>query len=250
MKALVLCAGFGTRLGSRTRTTPKPLLPIAGVPLLSYTLGHLAACGYVDVVVNVHYLGEQIRGHVGTGEQFGVRVSYSDEERLLGSAGSTRRVAAFFAGEPDFLVVHGDVLTDQDLLAMRRAHLGAGAPATILLDRIEGANSQVAMASDRRITGFIERPSPEQRRVSGFPWVNAGVYMMHHRFLAEIPDRLPCDFASDIFARAPAVEVYGFPLTGYRCAVDSEAEYQEANAAIRERRCVPWVPAATLRGRP
>ena len=237
MKAMVLCAGMGTRLGGLTRETPKPLLPVGGEPLLAHTLRHLAWHGFTDVVINVHYRAEQFFSTIGSGECYGVRVTYSHEPALLGTAGSVRHVAGFFSREPVFLVMHGDVLTDQNLTAMRDFHLAHDAPATILLQRMPDANSQVAMDTDGRITGFVERPAPGARRTSGFPWVNTGIYMFAERFLDHIPVTTPSDLARDIFTLAPEVELYGYPLTGFRMSIDSPDEYHEANAAISEGRC-------------
>jgi len=236
---MVLCAGMGTRLGGLTRETPKPLLPVGNEPLLAHTLRHLAWHGFTDVVINVHYRAEQFFSTIGSGERYGVRVTYSHESALLGTAGSVRHVAPFFAGDPAFLVMHGDVLTDQDLTAMRDFHLAHASPATILLQRMPDANSQVAMDTDGRITGFVERPAPGARRTSGFPWVNTGIYMFAERFLDHIPVTTPSDLARDIFVRAPEVELFGFALTGYRVSIDSPEEYREADTAISEERCRP-----------
>src|SRR5437667_3561774 len=110
MKAMVLAAGKGTRLGNLTRSVPKPLLPVAGRPLLSYTLALLADAGVTEVVVNLHHLAAQVQERLGDGSRWGLRVRYSAEESLLGTAGAVRRAADAFS-EP-FLVVYGDNLLD------------------------------------------------------------------------------------------------------------------------------------------
>ena len=87
MWAMVLCAGRGDRMRPLTRYTPKPLLSVAGEPLLNRHLSAIARTGITDVVINLHHLGEQIRSHVGDGSRFGLAVSYTMEPRLLETAG-------------------------------------------------------------------------------------------------------------------------------------------------------------------
>ena len=102
MKAMVLAAGFGTRLGELTREIPKPMLPIEGRPMLEYVIEQLRRHGFDDLVVNLHYRPEMIRSHFGDGRRWGVRLTWSYEETLLGTAGGLKNVASFFDGERDY----------------------------------------------------------------------------------------------------------------------------------------------------
>ncbi|MFO0625281.1 MAG: NDP-sugar synthase [Polyangiales bacterium] len=247
MRALVLSAGYGTRLGALTRETPKPLLPIEGVPLLVRTLQHLAAQGFRDVAVNLHFRGDLVRAALGDGAAAGVRVTWSEEPTLLGTAGAVRALRGFFEADDDesFLVLYGDLLLDEDLAPMLAQHRATGATATLLLHQRAGSNSLVQMGDDRRITGFVERPTPAQRARAPFPWVNSGVQVLHRRLIPRIPDGGPSDLPRDVYAPAVAAgeAIYGFPLRGYRCAIDSPARYDEAQAALREGRCRPRGPS-------
>jgi hypothetical protein len=90
MKALVLAAGEGRRLRPLTLDRPKPMLPIAGRPLLEHLVALLAAHGIREIAINLHYHPEAIVDHLGDGSRFGVRITYSHEPRLLGSAGAAR----------------------------------------------------------------------------------------------------------------------------------------------------------------
>src|SRR3954471_9976250 len=120
MKALILAAGLGTRLGALTLDRPKPMLPVCGRPLLEHTVGLLRTHGVRDVAMNVHYFPEVITEHFGDGTRDGVRIVYSREDTLLGTAGAARRLAPFLGGDGDepFVVVYGDVLTDEDLSSL------------------------------------------------------------------------------------------------------------------------------------
>src|SRR5688500_8547853 len=98
MKALVLCAGLGTRLGELTRDRPKGLLPIGGEPLLAHTLRYLAGEGFEEIAVNVHRRAQAITDLFGDGARFGVQLHWLHEPELLGTAGTVARLAPFFAG--------------------------------------------------------------------------------------------------------------------------------------------------------
>ena len=112
MKAMVLAAGLGTRLRPLTDSVPKPLLPLAGKPMIQHHLEHLVASGVREIVINVSYLGEQIEGFVGDGAWLGASVRYSREpEGPLDTGGGIRRARAML-GEGEFLLVAGDVWTD------------------------------------------------------------------------------------------------------------------------------------------
>jgi MurNAc alpha-1-phosphate uridylyltransferase len=112
LKAMVLAAGRGERMRPLTDTTPKPLLTVAGKPLIVWHLEALARAGVRDVVINLSWLGERLRACVGDGNAYGVRVAYSEEGPVpLETAGGIFRALPLLAPGP-FLVVNGDVWTD------------------------------------------------------------------------------------------------------------------------------------------
>ena len=237
MKALVLCAGYGTRLGDLAREIPKPMLPICGKPLLTYTLRYLAHYSFNQVAINLHFKPEVIADYFGDGSKFGVVLHYSYEETLLGTAGAVKKLESYFADVEDFLVMYGDLLIDQDLTALMNFHCAKRASATLLLHQRAGSNSLVQMDETNRITDFIERPAEAERREAPYPWVNSGLQILNRRMLAYIPAGRPADLPRDVYI--PALEqepIYGFPLTGYRCAIDSPARYAEAQDAVAQGR--------------
>jgi NDP-sugar pyrophosphorylase family protein len=237
VKAIVLCAGYGTRMGDLTRYIPKPMLPLQGQPLLAYTLRYLAAQGCADVAINLHYLPEQITTYFGDGSRFGVALHYSYEPCLLGTAGAVKNLEPWLGGEEDFVAMYGDILTDQNLPVLYEAHRRNGATATILLHQRSGSTSVVQIDESGRITGFIERPTAAQTAAMPTSWANSSVYVLNKRILGHIPTAQPADFGRDVFARmAPSERLQGVALTGYRCAIDSPARYREADAAIAEGR--------------
>ncbi len=135
-RALVLAAGLGTRLRPLTESTPKPLLPVAGLPILGHTLAQLAAAGCAAAAVNLHHHGDQIRARFG--EAFaGMPLTYSDEPELLGTLGALHPLREFLAAADQVVLINGDSLCRWPLRRLLRAHvaLGAGeaAPAATLL---------------------------------------------------------------------------------------------------------------------
>lgn len=115
MKAMILAAGRGTRMGELTRTTPKPLIKLNGKPLIEHHIEKLVATGITDIVINHAYLGEQIEQTLGSGECFGARIQYSPEpaDAALETGGGIYQALPLLGDEP-FLVINGDVWTDAD----------------------------------------------------------------------------------------------------------------------------------------
>ena len=118
MKAIVLAAGRGERMRPLTDTTPKPLLPVAGKPLIGYHLEALAKAGIRDVVINLSWLGEKIRAGLGDGSTYGVRISYTEEGPVALETGGGIFNALPLLGPGPFLVVNGDTWTDIDFAAL------------------------------------------------------------------------------------------------------------------------------------
>jgi MurNAc alpha-1-phosphate uridylyltransferase len=130
MKAMLLAAGRGERMRPLTDHTPKPLLTAGGKPLIAWHLEALARAGIQDVVINLSWLGEQIRAAVRDGSQFGLRVQYSEEgSPPLETGGGIFQALPLLGAEP-FLVVNGDTFTDIDVSTLR---LPAGADACLVL---------------------------------------------------------------------------------------------------------------------
>jgi MurNAc alpha-1-phosphate uridylyltransferase len=111
MKVMLLAAGRGERMGALTDTTPKPLLPVAGKPLLQHHIERLVAAGFSEIIINTAYLGEQIAAFIGDGRRFGVPVHISAEKERLETGGGIFHALGLL-GEQPFVVVNSDVWTD------------------------------------------------------------------------------------------------------------------------------------------
>ena len=129
---MVLAAGLGSRLRPLTESVPKPLLPLGPCPLMVWNLLLLRKHGISEVMINLHYLGDQIRRTLGTGSQWSMHLSYSHEPSLLGTGGALKQVESFFKDEP-FLVLNGDTVADVDMARVVAHHRREAALATMVL---------------------------------------------------------------------------------------------------------------------
>jgi mannose-1-phosphate guanylyltransferase len=233
MKAMVLCAGYGTRLGRLVEAVPKPMLRLGDRPILEHILRHLARHGFDQIAINLHFRPEVIREYFGDGSRWAVRLVYSHEPELLGTAGGLKKMADFLGGSEPFLVHYGDVVTDQDFTAMLGFHRRQPALATLLVHQRARSNSMIALDHQQRIVSFLERPSDHQRAALASPWVNSGIALCDPRLLDAIPTTGVSDLPRDVYTPLVATSrLFGFPLTGYRCAIDSPERLDEARDAI------------------
>src|SRR5215218_8364895 len=199
MKAMVLAAGKGTRLFPLTGEVPKPLAPVANVPIIEHIFELLAAHGVGEAYVNVHYLAEALLEAYGEEARInGVNVRLSREERLLGTAGGVKRLAKHF--DETFVVVSGDALTDIDLRDLIAFHKEKGALATMALKRVRDTSGfgVVEVDEEGNVVGFQEKPDPREA-ISTL--ANTGIYVFEPRALEYIPEDTFFDFAKDVFPK-------------------------------------------------
>ena len=188
---MVLAAGLGTRLRPLTYEINKPMVPVLDRPVMAHIVDLLDRYGFEETIANLHYFPDSIR------EYFGERLSYRTEPELLGTAGGVRGCAEFF-GDEAFLVISGDALTDIDLRAFAARHREAGGVATLAVKKVEDTREYGVVLHDRagRITGFQEKPSPEEA-LSDLG--NCGIYIFDPKIFDYFPERPFVDWAQDVF---------------------------------------------------
>jgi mannose-1-phosphate guanylyltransferase/mannose-1-phosphate guanylyltransferase/phosphomannomutase len=188
---MVLAAGLGTRLRPLTYEITTPMVPVLDRPVMEHILDLLARHGFDEVIANLHYFPDSIREH------FGERLSYRVEEELLGTAGGVRACAEFFGSEP-FIVISGDALTDTDLRALADRHVQSGGVATLTVKQVSDTREYGVVLHDRdgRITGFQEKPAPEEA-LSNLG--NCGIYAFSPEIFDYFPSRPFVDWAQDVF---------------------------------------------------
>jgi len=234
MKAMILCAGYGTRLGELTRDTPKPLLRANGVSLVEYILANLRKHGFEEVMINLHHHPERIREGLKSWNRRGMKLSFVHEETLLGTAGALKNVSEFFTNEEAFVVHYGDVVTNVDLKKMLSFHRARKATATLLVHQRKRSNSALKFDETYRVREFLERPPAEFWETVDTTWVNSGVMIFCPEVLDLIPPGIPADWPKDIFPHLIAAGgLYAYCLEEYRIAVDSADRLEQLHTDIR-----------------
>jgi mannose-1-phosphate guanylyltransferase len=228
VKAMILAAGLGTRLRPLTEEISKPMVPIVNRPVMEHIVDLLAHHGFADLYVNLHYHPDIITRHFGDGEHWGLSITYSREEELLGTAGGVKKLAGELGGET-FLVISGDALTDLDLTALFAFHKAHGSIATLVVTPVKDPSKYgvVITEEDGRIIGFQEKPSREE--AESFV-ANSGIYVFEPEVLEMIPDGF-YDFGSQLFPRflEEGIAFYGYRHTDYWNDVGSMEEYKAGN---------------------
>ena len=230
MKAMVLAAGLGTRLRPLTNFLPKPLLPLGPHPLLVWNLLLLRKHGITEVMMNLHYLGEQIQDAIGDGRQWGLHVAYSHEPVLLGTGGGIKKVEAFFEEQP-FLVINGDTIFDLDLSALIAHHRQAQAIATMVLRDDPDVEQWGALETDAQ--GCVFTINGKGRMVP-FPGngvtrrMFAGIHVIDPFLLRHVPQGVPSSIIDAyVLWLERGATVSSYPLSGYWSDVGTPERYAQ-----------------------
>jgi len=181
LRAMILAAGYGTRLAPVTDHIPKPLLPVDGVPLLDRIIAGIREAGMDRIGINTHHLGEMVAAHVGRRKD-AASITLFPEEEILGTGGALHGARDFLADASHFLLHNGDVLCDADLTALVGEHLSTGALATLLLVDWPMVNS-VVLADDGRVVSIAGMPAS---RAAGRSLTYAGIGVFSKHLLDDI----------------------------------------------------------------
>ena len=203
-RALLLTAGLGTRLHPLTYIRAKAAVPINGEALVRRVIRGLEATGIRDLVLNLHHRPASIAALVGDGGDLGVRVRYSWEQPVLGSAGGPRHALPLVAGsdDDDFLIVNGDTLTDVDIWSLLARHRESGALVTMALipNPRPSQYGGVVASPDGWITGFT-RPRPAAQTEGPISFHFIGVQVASARAFAQLEDGVPAESVNALYPR-------------------------------------------------
>ncbi|HYH84554.1 MAG TPA: NDP-sugar synthase [Pyrinomonadaceae bacterium] len=217
MRAMILAAGYGTRLWPLTIDRAKPAIPFMGRPLVGYVAEYLARHGFRDIVVNLHHQSESIRAALGDGTRFGARFQYVEEPTILGTSGALDNARDLLEGD-DFVVINGKLATDIDLGAALETHRRTRALATLVL-RPNPRRERYSMvhARDGLVTRFGGFPAFESDNASGerekeieeaggveAPLMFTGIQVFDPRVFEHIPRGVFSHSVTDVFI--PAIE--------------------------------------------
>lgn len=207
MKAFILAAGLGTRLRSLGLDVPKVMVPICGKPLLEHHLELFKRQGIQEFIVNLHYLPEKITRYFGDGSKFGVKITYSHEPELLGTAGAVKKMEDKLR-DGSFIVFYGDNLVRVEFAPLVDFHRTRKALATIALfaSPEPWTGGVVETEADGRVRRFVEKPDPKQVSTN---LISAGIFVVEPAVLGEIPAGQFCDFGKEVF---PKLLTKGLPV--------------------------------------
>lgn len=221
MKAIVLAGGKGTRLAPYTKILPKPLMPIGDMPILEILLRQMKRCCVDEVILTVGHLAELLRTFFQDGNRLGVKISYSFEDKPLGTAGPLSLLDCL---DDTFLVTNGDVLTTLDFRSLVAAHRESGAAATIACHQrnVKIDLGVIQFNGGQEIVGYLEKPTYDYQ-------VSMGIYVFEPRVLDFIPYNQYLDFPDLILRLIAAGEkVMGFPFDGYWQDLGRPDDYEQA----------------------
>jgi NDP-sugar pyrophosphorylase family protein len=226
MKAMLLCAGLGTRLRPLTLSIPKPLVPAPDRPLALHALDSLARAGADLVVINLHHLPEIIRATLGESYQ-GMRIAYSHEPEILGPTGGLRKALHFF-GDTPFVVLNGDVYCDIDVEGLMEFHLRKDAELTIAAKTgaPESPFNALAFDADFRLRQLWDAPAWRGAPLSRGINIGAFVYspgVVRRHVPPDVFHGFREDFIPNLFAADEKIFVY--PCRGYWTDIGSEKSY-------------------------
>ncbi len=213
MQVVILAGGKGTRMGDLARAVPKPMVPLAGRPILEHQIELARRFGFNQIVLLTGHLGEVVENYFGDGSRHGVSIRYHRETEPLGTAGALKQIEPLL--NDHFLVFYGDTIMDVDLDAMMRFHTRRRAAATLAVHPNDHPHDSdlLEVADDGRIVAFHAKPHDPARYYGNC--ANAALYAMSRDLLRCIPPNRRLDLGRDVFPKAVDD---GQPLSGYRTA--------------------------------
>ncbi len=230
VQALILAGGEGTRLRPLTSSVPKPVVPLAGRPFISYLIEWLRRHGVDEVILSCGFMADGVRAVLGDGTQLGVRLRYVEEPAPLGTGGALKFAEDLL--DDRFLMLNGDQLTDLDLTAQLRQHERTGARATLALMAVEdpSAYGLVRRRDDLSVSGFLEKPNADEIDTN---LVNAGVYVLERSVLSEMAAAgTRISIERDVFPRLVDHGLFGYEASGYWMDIGTPRRYLQATYDI------------------
>jgi NDP-sugar pyrophosphorylase family protein len=217
MRAMILSAGYGTRLWPLTEDRTKPALPILGKPLVGYVAEYLATFGCSEILVNLHHRPESVKAALGDGSKFGVSLTYVEEPVILGTSGALDNARSLLESDT-FLVVNGKIITDIDLSEALETHRRTGALATlVLLPNVLRERFSVVDTIAGLVTGFGGMPEAlaaagaelmgnldAERLTQGAPLMFTGIQILEPRIFDYIPRGVFSHSVTDVYLPAIA----------------------------------------------
>ena len=229
MKAMILAAGFGTRLKPLTNKLPKPLFPVLNRPILEHAINFLSTHGIKEIAINLHHKSEKIIDYFGDGKDFRVNLHFSKEENILGTAGGIKKLQSFFKNET-FLVINSDILADVNLNNVLKFHKEKNSKLTLVVRQDPNAEKydSIQRIDEGRIVHFLGRSIKNSEPTTKVMFT--GIQIMEPEIFSRIPENKFCGTVEDIFPGMIEDElpVYSFLHKGYWIAMGTSGTYIQA----------------------
>jgi NDP-sugar pyrophosphorylase family protein len=230
-KAVILAGGPGIHFRPLTYEIPSVLIPFKGKPLLAHLIEQIKKTGIQEIVLCVGYLAEKVEDEFGNGEKWGVKLVYShDGPKSLGTAGALLKARSYLK-EGAFLVVHGDILTEIDLIDMVNFHEGGQYLATMALTTISDPQRYgTVKVKGKEVVSFNEKP--EQKEISS-NLIHAGIYILEQKAFDYFPQKTPAAIEKDVFpALVDEGKVAAYLFEGQWFDISYPEVYEEALKAF------------------
>jgi NDP-sugar pyrophosphorylase family protein len=254
MRAMILAAGFGTRLWPLTIDRAKPAIPFMGRPLVGYVAEYLASFGFKEIVVNLHHRSESIRDALGDGSLYGVRFHYVEEPTILGTGGALDNAREFLDADT-FVVVNGKIATDINLADALQTHIRSNALATLILRaNVERERYSEIRVRDGLVTGFGGNPTSDnvggansasqsnelnagQGSVGQAPLMFTGIQILDPRIFEYIPRGIFSHTVTDAYVPAIArgERIAAHVAEGVWYELSTVKRYLETSIALMKR---------------
>ena len=226
--AILLVGGMGTRLQPITNKSPKPMLPVGGVPFTEHQIVKAKAAGISEIVLATSYLAEVFKPYFGDGSAFGIKIKYAVEEVALGTGGAIQNAASLLSPADQVVIFNGDVLSAHDLAAQIKFHKEMQADVTLYLTQVADARAYgcVELLPGDRVKSFLEKSETPPSNL-----INAGCYVFNRSIIDEIPAGRVVSIERESFPQLLAADkkVFGFVDSSYWLDIGTPAALIKAS---------------------
>lgn len=245
-RAIIMAGGEGTRLRPLTCIRAKPMVPVINKPTIEHSVKLLKSYGITDITLSIYTLPENFQNYFGDGSELGVRISYSVEEKPLGTAGGVKK--ALGDTEETSIILSGDGIIDFNIAEILQFHREKQSSLTIVLNRTDKPTDYGVVITDAqgRIEKFLEKPSWSEVYSDT---VNTGMYIIEPSHIKKfIPDEESSDFSLDLFPvlKKKKIPMYGFITDGYWCDIGTLSTYSNVHKDILDGKVKIEIPGKKI----
>jgi len=226
MKGVIIAGGRGSRLRPLTNHLPKAMIPVLDKPVMEYCIEHLKKHGIIEIAVTVQYLSSKIIEYFGDGQKFGVKLTYFEDRKPLGTAGSIKNAEEFL--NESFIAIYGDVISNFDLTSGIQFHKIKRSLVTIFMTNVQNPLDYGIIKTNEtgKVTRFLEKPARPDVFTNQ---INTGIYVIEPEIFTFIKKGEIIDFSLDLFPMLlkKGMPIFGFKSTGYWSDVGNMAKYEK-----------------------